>query len=56
VLDIHKEERSIAQITSEYGIHLNQLYKRKAQAVENFPGLFEEDRKGQKALKVEYVR
>jgi transposase len=27
VLEILKEERSIAQIASEYGIHSNQLYK-----------------------------
>jgi len=56
VLEILKEERSIAQIASEYGIHPNRLYKWKAQAVENLPGLFEEERKGEKALKVEYDR
>jgi transposase len=56
VLEILKEERSIAQIASEYGVHPNQLYKWKAQAVENLPGLFEEDRKGEKALKAEHDR
>jgi transposase len=56
VLEILKEERSIAQIASEYGIHPNQLYKWKAQAVGNLPGLFEEDRKGEKALKAEHDR
>jgi putative transposase len=50
------EERSIAQIASEYGVHPNQLYKWKAQAVENLPGLFEDDRKGEKSLKAEHER
>jgi transposase len=53
VLEILKEERSIAQIASEYGVHPNQLYKWKAQAVENLPGLFEDDRKSEKSLKAE---
>ena len=44
VLEILKEERPIAQIASEYGIHPNQLYKWKAQALEGLPGLFEERR------------
>jgi putative transposase len=56
VLEILKEERSIAQIASEYSVHPSQLYKWKAQAVENLPGLFEDDRKGEKALKAEYDR
>jgi len=56
VLEILKEERSIAQIASEYGVHPNQLYKWKAQAVENLPGLFEEDRKEEKSLKAGHER
>jgi len=50
VLEILKEERSIAQIASEYGIHPNQLYKWKAQALDGLPGLFENERKTEKAL------
>jgi putative transposase len=56
VLEILKEERSIAQIASEYSMHPNQLYKWKAQVVENLPGLFEDDRKGEKSLKAEHER
>jgi transposase len=56
MLEILKEERSIAQIASEFGVHPNQLYKWKAQALENLPSLFEEDRKGEKALKAEHER
>lgn len=51
VLEMLKEERSIVQIASEYGIHSNQLYKWKAQALEELPRLFEDERKTEKALK-----
>jgi putative transposase len=51
VLEILKEERSVAQIASEYGIHPNQLYRWKAQAMEGLPQLFEDDRKTEKALR-----
>jgi transposase len=56
VLEILKEEHSIAQIASEYSVHPSQLYKWKSQAVENLSGLFEDDRKGEKALKAEHDR
>ena len=56
VLEILKEEQSIAQIASEYGVHPNQLYKWRAQALENFTVLFEDERKGEKALKTEHER
>lgn len=51
VLEILKEERSIAQIASEHGIHPNQLYKWKTQVVDGLPGVFDENQKSQKALK-----
>lgn len=51
VLEILKEERSVAQIASEYGIHPNQLYRWKAQALEGLPNLFEDERKTEKALR-----
>jgi len=51
VLEILKEERPIAQISSEYGIHPNQLYKWKAQALEGIPKVFEDEHKSEKALK-----
>lgn len=46
-----KEERPIAQIASQYGIHPNQLYKWKAQALDGLPRLFEDGRKTEKDLK-----
>jgi len=51
VLEILKEERPIAQIASQYGIHPNQLYKWKAKALEGLPGLFEDRQKTDKELK-----
>lgn len=54
VLEILKEERSIAQLASEYKIHPNLLYKWKAQALENFAGLFEDSHKAEKALQSEH--
>jgi transposase len=50
VLEIFKEERPISQIASQYGIHPNQLYKWKAQALEGLPALFEEERKTEKSM------
>jgi transposase-like protein len=56
VLEILKEERPIAQIASENGVHPNQLYKWKAQALENLANLFEDEHKGEKALKADHDR
>lgn len=56
VLEMLKEERPIAQIASEYGIHPNQLYRWKAQALEGLPVLFEDERKSEKALKEAHER
>jgi len=54
VLEILKEERSVAQIASAYSIHPNQLYKWKAQALEGLPGVFDDEHKGEKELKANY--
>jgi transposase-like protein len=51
-----KEERTIAQISSEYGIHPNQLYKWKTQVLEGLPELFEDAHKTEKALKASHER
>ncbi len=56
VLEMLREERSTTQIASENGVHPNQLYKWKAQVLENLASLFEEERKGEKALKAEHER
>jgi len=50
VLEMLKEERTTSQISSEHGVHANQLYKWKTQAVEGLPSLFEDDHKSEKAV------
>ena len=56
VLEIFKEERSMAQIASEHGIHPNQLYKWKTQALEKLPDIFEDERKDEQAQKAAHER
>ena len=56
VLELLKEERTVTQISSEYGIHTSQLYKWKNQALEGLPNLFEEDLKTEKALKAKHEK
>jgi len=56
VLEILREDKTIAQIASENSIHPNQLHRWKKQALENFAQLFEEDRKGEKAREAEHER
>ena len=56
VLEILREDKTIAQIASESNIHPNQLHRWKKQALENFSQLFEEDRKGEKAREAEHER
>lgn len=46
VQEILREERSISQISSEYGVHTTQLRKWKRQALEGLPGLFSSEDKG----------
>jgi transposase-like protein len=51
VLEILKEERTVNEISSEYGIHVNQLYKWRALALEGLPHLFAHGQKTEKALR-----
>lgn len=52
VLELLKEEKTIAQISSEYGIHPTQLGQWKKTALEGLPELFERGEKAaQKAEK-----
>lgn len=56
VLEILKEEKTIAQIASEYGIHPNQLHRWKKQALEGFPKVFENDSKAERRKDAEHER
>lgn len=53
-LEILKEEKSINQIASEYGVHPNVLYRWKKQALENLPKLFEEGGKSEHNRELEH--
>lgn len=54
VLEALKEEKGVAQIAAENGVHPNQIHKWKKQALENFSQLFEEERQGEKAREAEH--
>ncbi|WP_284646263.1 IS3 family transposase [Paenibacillus silviterrae] len=54
VLEILREEKSVAQLASEHGIHANVLNRWKSEAVQNLSQLFVDDRKGITKMKKEY--
>ena len=56
VLEILKEEKTVNQIASEFGIHPNVLYRWKKQALENLPKLFEDETQNERELQVEHDR
>lgn len=47
VLELLKEEKSLAQLASQHGIHPNQLREWKKTALEGLPSLFGRDRHSQ---------
>jgi len=55
-LEILKEEKTVNQLASEYGVHPNVLYRWKKQALENLPKLFEDENKGKRAGQAEHKR
>src|SRR5690625_2140195 len=54
VLEILKEEKSLTELSSEYGIHVNQLRKWKTQFLEQMPQLFQKQNKDQEKMKADY--
>jgi len=56
VLEIIKEEKSISEISSEYGIHTTQLRRWKKEAVERLPQLFSNQEKKIETMKAEYEK
>ena len=55
-LEILKEEKTVNQIASEYGVHPNVLYRWKKQALENLPKLFADENKDEHARQAEHER
>ena len=56
VLELLKEEKTVAQIASEYHVHPNQVYEWKATALKGLASLFNSDHKGESALKASYEK
>lgn len=54
VIEILKGDKTVGQISSEYGIHTSQLYKWREQVMLGIPELFDESGKSEKALKARY--
>ncbi|NSW84470.1 MAG: transposase [Syntrophothermus sp.] len=56
VLEILREEKSISQIASEYGIHPSLLNKWRNVAIQKLPSLFTDETKSIENMKSEYER
>ncbi len=56
VLEILKEEKTMAQIASERGVHANQLSAWKAEVLKGLPSLFESDHTALRALQDAHAR
>ncbi len=56
VLELLKEEKTVAQIASERHVHPNQIYEWKAIVLKDLAMLFAPDHKGETALKAEYEK
>jgi len=56
VLEMLKEERTMAQIASAHGVHPTQLGKWKAQVLEGLPSLFSDESKTVRALEAAHER
>jgi transposase-like protein len=54
VQEILKEEKTIAQIAAQHGVHPNQLSKWKATALKGLPSLFSDEEKAVEAVKAAY--
>jgi transposase-like protein len=53
-IEILKEEKTINQIASEFGVHPNVLYRLKKQTLENLPKLFEDENKSERDRQTEH--
>jgi putative transposase len=51
VLDLLKEEKTITEIASEYGVHPTQLRRWKEEVTKNLPSLFSDENKASKIAK-----
>lgn len=56
VLEVLSEEKSISQISSEYGVHPNLIYKWKKEGLENFHEVFEDRKKEKRDAQERYQK
>ncbi len=56
VLEVLKEEQTLAQIAAAHGIHLNMLRKWKVQAIERLAGVFSDETQAVRELEAEHER
>ena len=56
VLEILREEKTIAQIASEYSVHPTQLHRWKKQALDHFSELFQKNDKQERAKQAAHER
>ena len=56
VLELLKEEDTMAQVAAQHGVHPNLLRKWKAPALEGLPSLFSDEEKGRRALETDHQR
>ena len=56
VLELLKEEDTLAQVAARHGVHSNLLRKWKTQALEGLPGLFSDDDRDRRTLEIEHQR
>jgi transposase len=56
ILELLKEESTVSQLASKYGVHPNVIYRWRKQALENLPKLFEDETRKEKDLKAEHER
>lgn len=56
VLELLREDQTLAQVAATYGVHPTQLRKWKAQAVERFPSVFQDDTVAQRELEQAHAR
>lgn len=56
VLEILAEEKSLSELSSGHGVHVNQLRKWKKAAVEQLPRLFSNEEQKLQKMQAEYER
>ena len=56
VLDVLKEEKTISQIASEYGVHPTQISAWKSSVLSGLPSLFDKDASKLSVQKMEYEK